>query len=146
APVQQHIQLLEQSNTFTICTAHQPNIFTGYLYFVYKILQTIKMAEDLHKQHPQYNFVPVYYMGSEDNDLEELGSIYVNGTTLAWPTTQEGAVGRMRPEGMEVLIRQLKDLLGYGAHADELIQLLRKAYLEHDNIQQATLYLVNALF
>jgi bacillithiol biosynthesis cysteine-adding enzyme BshC len=146
ALVQQHISLLEQPNTFTICTAHQPNIFTGYLYFAYKILQTIKMAAEWQEQHPQYRFVPVYYMGSEDNDLEELGSIYLDGKTLTWPTTQEGAVGRMRPEGLSSLIDAVQEQLGYGEHAEELVQLLRKAYLEHDNIQQATLFLVNALF
>ncbi|KAA2239161.1 bacillithiol biosynthesis cysteine-adding enzyme BshC [Chitinophaga agrisoli] len=144
--VQEHIRLLELPNTFSICTAHQPNIFTGYLYFAYKILQTIKMAAELHQQHPGYNFVPVYYMGSEDNDLDELGSIYLNGKTLTWPTTQAGAVGRMRPEGMDALISQVETALGYGKYAEELIQLLRKAYLEHDNIQQATLYLTNELF
>jgi bacillithiol biosynthesis cysteine-adding enzyme BshC len=144
--VQRNISLLEQPDTFTICTAHQPNLFTGYLYFAYKILQTIKMAAEWKAQYPRYNFVPVYYMGSEDNDLEELGSIYLNGQTLTWNTRQEGAVGRMRPEGLSSLIDQVQEFLGYGEHAGELVQLLRKAYLEHDNIQQATLYLVNVLF
>ncbi|HEY1164593.1 MAG TPA: bacillithiol biosynthesis cysteine-adding enzyme BshC [Chitinophaga sp.] len=144
--VQRSISLLEQPDTFTICTAHQPNIFTGYLYFAYKVLQTVKMAEAWKAQYPQYDFVPVYYMGSEDNDLDELGSIYLKDQTLTWNTTQEGAVGRMRPEGLDTLIAQVEALLGYGEHAEELVQLLRKAYLGHDNIQEATLYLVNALF
>jgi len=144
--VKENIRLLEQPGTFSICTAHQPNIFTGYLYFVYKILQTIKLAADFKQQRPQYNFVPVYYMGSEDNDLDELGSIYLNGKTLTWPTTQAGAVGRMRPDGLEELIVQIESLLGYGKHAEELVQLLRQAYGQYDNIQEATLYLVNALF
>ncbi|HEY8915674.1 MAG TPA: bacillithiol biosynthesis cysteine-adding enzyme BshC [Chitinophaga sp.] len=144
--VKENIRLLEQPGTFSICTAHQPNIFTGYLYFVYKILQTVKLAADFKQQRPQYDFVPVYYMGSEDNDLDELGSIYLNGKTLTWPTTQAGAVGRMRPDGLEELIVQIESLLGYGKHAEELVQLLRQAYGQHTNIQEATLYLVNALF
>lgn len=45
--VQDNISSLLQPGTFTVCTAHQPNIFTGYLYFVYKILQTIKLAKEL---------------------------------------------------------------------------------------------------
>jgi bacillithiol biosynthesis cysteine-adding enzyme BshC len=144
--VQENINLLEQPNTFSICTAHQPNIFTGYLYFVYKILQTVKLAAEFKQQRPQYDFVPVYYMGSEDNDLDELGSIYLNGQTLTWSTTQKGAVGRMQPAGLEELIVQVEQLLGYGQHAAALIQLLRTAYGQHENIQEATLYLVNALF
>ena len=45
--VKANIHALSDENTFTICTAHQPNIFTGHLYFVYKILHTIKLADDL---------------------------------------------------------------------------------------------------
>lgn len=144
--VSRNIDSLLESQTFTITTAHQPNIFTGYLYFAYKILQTIKLSEQLKSQYAQYNFVPVYYMGSEDADLDELGHIYIDGKTINWPTRQQGAVGRMQPEGFEDLIAQVKQALGYGPYTDELIALLEKAYLGHKNIQEATLYLVNELF
>jgi len=144
--VKANISSLADLNTFTVCTAHQPNIFTGYLYFAYKILQTIKLASQLKDQYPQYNFVPVYYMGSEDADLEELGHVYIDGKNIIWHTSQQGAVGRMQPEGFDELIGQIKDTLGYGEHAEDLVNLLRKAYLEHENIQDATLYLVNELF
>ena len=73
--VSANLKLLLQENTFTVCTAHQPNLLTGYLYFIYKILHAIKLAEVLQKEHPDKHFVPVYYMGSEDNDLEELANI-----------------------------------------------------------------------
>lgn len=144
--VQDNIRSLLQPTTFTVCTAHQPNIFTGYLYFAYKILQTIKLCTELKQQYPSFNFVPVYYMGSEDADLEELGSIYLDGKTLTWNTSQQGAVGRMQPDGLDTLIDDVKKALGYAPHAEELIALLRKAYLEHANIQDATLYLVHELF
>ncbi|WP_238430125.1 bacillithiol biosynthesis cysteine-adding enzyme BshC [Chitinophaga agri] len=144
--VRNNINSLLDQQTFTITTAHQPNIFTGYLYFAYKILQTIKLADQLRSQYPQYSFVPVYYMGSEDADLDELGHVYIDGKTINWPTQQAGAVGRMQPEGFDTLIDQVKQAVGYGPYAEELIALLRKAYLEHKNIQDATLYLVNELF
>ena len=67
---QANLNLLANENTFTICTAHQPNIFTGHLYFIYKILHAVKIAADLSEQMPGSHFVPVYYMGSEDADLE----------------------------------------------------------------------------
>jgi bacillithiol synthase len=74
-PVIRNIQSLSDSNTFTITTAHQPAIFTGNLYFIYKILHVIKTAETLNHRYPDKNFVPVFYMGSEDADLDELGNI-----------------------------------------------------------------------
>ena len=36
-----NIDLLSEANTFTFTTAHQNNIFTGPLYFIYKILHTM---------------------------------------------------------------------------------------------------------
>lgn len=146
AAVKANISSLADLNTFTVVTAHQPNIFTGYLYFAYKILQTIKLADQLKSEHPQYNFVPVYYMGSEDADLDELGHVYIDGKNIVWPTGQQGAVGRMKPEGFDELISKIKDALGHGTYSDELISLLRTAYLERENIQDATLFLVNELF
>jgi len=77
--VKKSIEALLSENTFTITTAHQPNIFTGPLYFIYKILHAIKLSEHCKASLPQYNFVPVFYMGSEDADLDELGHFYLNG-------------------------------------------------------------------
>lgn len=141
-----NIRLLGQADTYSVCTAHQPNIFTGYLYFVYKILQTVKLAQELKAQFPGKHFVPVYYMGSEDADLDELGSIYMGKEKLTWKTQQEGAVGRMKTEGLGELIAGIMKHIGYAPHAAEVQDMLEKAYLQHDNIQEATLYLVNRLF
>jgi bacillithiol synthase len=90
------LEALEKGNSYTITTAHQPNIFTGYLYLVYKILHVIRIAEDLTRNFPDSAFVPVYYIGSEDNDLEELGQLQIAGNKLVWETKQTGAVGRMK--------------------------------------------------
>src|SRR3954469_21285078 len=92
--VQANIDALLDPKTFTIVTAHQPNLFSGPLYFIYKILHTVKLSAFLKKQLPDYNFVPVYYMGSEDADFEELNHFTVRGKKYEWKTDQKGAVGR----------------------------------------------------
>jgi bacillithiol biosynthesis cysteine-adding enzyme BshC len=142
-----NLQNLLQQNTFTICTAHQPNIFTGHLYFIYKVLQVIKLADHLKHLLPENNFVPVYYMGSEDADLDELGHINLNGEKLEWKTKQTGAVGRMKVDKALIkLIDRMAGELEVLQHGKEVIQLLRTAYKEGTTIQQATLVLVNELF
>ena len=94
--VNKNIDLLNKENTFTICTAHQPNLLTGYLYFIYKIVHAIKLADELNEQHADKRFVPVYFMGSEDNDLDELGRFRYNSEQYVWDADgQTGAVGRM---------------------------------------------------
>lgn len=144
--VRNNIQQLGNPNTFTICTAHQPNIFTGNLYFIYKIVHAIKLADTLRQKLPQYYFVPVFYMGSEDADLDELGHIHLNGEKLVWDTRQTGAVGRMNTKGLEKLIHQVEGQLAIYPFGKELIALLKACYLESPDIQTATFKLVNALF
>jgi bacillithiol biosynthesis cysteine-adding enzyme BshC len=145
--VKQNISLLADENTFTVTTAHQPNIFTGPLYFIYKILHAIKLAEELSSQIPAYKFVPVYYMGSEDADLDELGYVNVGGQKLVWETKQTGAVGRMKVDkGLIKLLHAIHGQVGVLPFGNELTDLLKQCYTEGKTIQQATLELVNALF
>ena len=144
--IRTNLALLSRPTTFTITTAHQPNIFTGHLYFIYKILHAVRLAAEAKAAFPEYDFVPVYFMGSEDADLEELGHIYAGGETLTWNTPQTGAVGRMSPKGLDTLVHRLEGEFGGLPHGAEMASLIREAYLRHDTIQAATLYLVHALF
>ncbi len=146
--VSNNLQLLLDENTFTVCTAHQPNLLTGYLYFIYKIVHAIKLAEELKLQHPGKNFVPVYYMGSEDNDLEELGTFRYAGRKFVWDANgQTGAVGRMDTRSIKPILDDLFKLLGPpGDNLNNLKKLLVEAYQQQGDISGATQYLVNELF
>jgi len=144
--VQHNIQKLLSENTFTIVTAHQPAIFTGHLYFIYKILHTIKIAEHLKKEFPENDFVPVFWMGSEDADLDELGQIHLNGEKLVWHTTQTGAVGRMHTKGLEAIVQRIAGELSVLPFGKQLVQLITQCYVESPDIQTATFRLINALF
>ena len=146
AAVKKNLELLSANHTFTITTAHQPAIFTGNLYFIYKILHVIKIAETLNARDPKRSFVPVFYMGSEDADLDELGNIYLDNEKLVWDTKQTGAVGRMLPVGLEKILDRIEREFAGEPHGPECIQLLKDCYLGADNIQQATLKLLNHLF
>ena len=142
-----NIVLLESENTFTICTAHQPNIFTGYLYFIYKTAHTIALARKLKAAYPQYDFVPVFYIGSEDNDLDELSKFKVNGKAFRWETSQTGAVGRMQADKkITELIKEIQTELGHLPEAATLVNLLQKAYAPGNDMAEAIFILLNALF
>ncbi len=142
-----NINSLLQENTFTITTAHQPNIFTGHLYFVYKILHAIKLAETLTEQIPDCNFVPVYYMGSEDADLKELGEVTINGKKYIWETTQAGAVGRMKVDKAFVaLMDAIEGQLLAEPFGKHIMAKVRNAYTIDKTIEQATFELVHDLF
>ncbi|MEO6233045.1 MAG: bacillithiol biosynthesis cysteine-adding enzyme BshC [Ferruginibacter sp.] len=145
--VENNIESLLSENTFTICTAHQPNIFTGPLYFIYKILHAVKIAEWMKEKKPENNFVPVYYMGSEDADLEELGHFFIEGQRYEWITEQSGAVGRMKVDKALVkLIEQLSGQLLVYPYGAEILAMIQECYADGQTIEQATFQLVNKLF
>lgn len=145
--VRQNIESLLQPTTFTVCTAHQPNLFTGPLYFMYKILHAVKLADSFAQQFPDCCFVPVYYMGSEDADFAELNHTFVDGKRLEWAREQKGAVGRMVVDKTLVqLIDELEGQLAVEEKGAEVIGLLRKAYVPGRSIQDATFELINELY
>jgi len=140
------IQSLLNENTFTVCTGHQLCLFTGPLYFIYKIISTINLAEQLKKKYPANNFVPVYWMASEDHDFEEINHINLFGKKIEWKNKQGGAVGQYSNEGLSELIADFKTVLGDLKTASELIELFQNAYTKHSDFSSATRYLVNELF
>ncbi len=145
--LQSNIELLGNENSFTISTAHQPVIFSGPIYFIYKILHVIKLAAAFSKQLPEYNFIPVFYMGSEDADLDELGSITINQKNYQWATKQTGAVGRMKVDKAFIeMMEEMQSQLGVERYGNEIVSIFKNCYKEHETIQQCTLKLVNELF
>ena len=144
--VTRNIDRLLEETTFTVVTAHQPALFTGTLYFIYKILHTVRLTERLARENPGLHFVPVFYMGSEDADLDELGHFYLDAEKQVWDTKQKGAVGRMKPKGLEKLLDRIRGEFTVQPFGEELLTILREAYLGSPDIQTATFRLIHRLF
>lgn len=142
-----NISLLKEEDTFTICTAHQPNLCTGYLYFIYKTAHVIAISKKLKETLPQYNFVPVFYIGSEDNDFEELSKFSINGKPFQWNSDQKGAVGRMKVDnGLLNLLEEVYKEISHLPFGPKIVEVLKKAYPKGQDIANATFSLLNELF
>ncbi|WP_281633615.1 bacillithiol biosynthesis cysteine-adding enzyme BshC [Flavobacterium luteolum] len=142
----QNISLLALENTFTITTGHQLNLFSGPLYFLYKIISTINLTKELKSKYPSYNFVPVYWMATEDHDFEEINYFNFKGKKIRWNAESTGPVGRLSTDGLEDLFEVYSKELGSSSNANTLKRLFEDAYLKHENLADATRYLANALF
>ena len=142
----ENIDQLRKESTFTITTGHQLNLFTGPLYLLYKIISTINLCESLRKAYPEYNFIPVYWMATEDHDFEEINFFKSHDAKVQWNRGASGPVGRLSTNGLDEVFEQFELLLGPGSNATELKKLFKESYLEHDNLAEATRFLVNALF
>ncbi|SNR58936.1 bacillithiol biosynthesis cysteine-adding enzyme BshC [Lutibacter agarilyticus] len=141
-----NIEQLQLENTFTITTGHQLNIFTGPLYFLYKIVSTINLTTQLKKQFPNSNFVPVYWMATEDHDFEEINYFNFKGKKIAWEQESSGAVGRLKTTDFDTVFKNFSQKLGNSNNEKYIKDLFQKAYISHNNLTEATRYLVNELF
>lgn len=141
-----NIELLSQQNTFTVTTGHQLNIFTGPLYFIFKIVSAIRLAQDLKEAYPDQDFVPVYWMATEDHDFEEINHTRVHGKKIQWDTPRIAGTGRMSTEGMDEVVRQYIGMLGLSDNSSRLADMVNEAYLKGRSLADATRTLVNALF
>lgn len=141
-----NIELLKDFNTFTVVTGHQLNIFTGPLYFLYKIVSTINLCKQLKAEYPEYNFVPIYWMATEDHDFDEINFFNFQGKKLVWNRDTSGAVGHLNLSGLDEVFQVFSKELEHSENGDAIRQLFQKAYLENTNLAESTRYLVNELF
>lgn len=144
--VSNNIRLLGDQNTYTVTTGHQLNLFTGPLYFIYKIVTTINLALELKIANPEKNFVPIYWMATEDHDFEEINHISVDDKNISWIEQTDGATGRLSTKTVAAAILAYKGYLGISKNGKKLAKLVEDAYLQNDNLADATRVLVNSLF
>ncbi|CAN5204818.1 bacillithiol biosynthesis cysteine-adding enzyme BshC [soil metagenome] len=135
-PVKKNIQTLLDKKTFTVITGHQLNIFTGPLYFIFKIVTVINTCKKLKEQYPDFNFVPVYWMASEDHDYEEIKSFRLYENKYIWETNQTGAVGKFNTEALKRVLDQLP--------GD--VSIFKEAYEKNSLLSDAVRHYVNKLF
>ncbi|HXC07245.1 MAG TPA: bacillithiol biosynthesis BshC, partial [Bacteroidia bacterium] len=145
-----NVQLLKNAGTFTICTGHQLCLFTGPLYFIYKIISAINLAESLSRYFPDHGFVPVYWMASEDHDFDEINHVQVFGKKLSWDSSLVAgagvkACGQLSTASLNNLLTELNVILGESAKATELFKIFSDAYAKQDNLASATRVLVHHL-
>ena len=143
---QENIDLLKKQNTFTVTTGHQLNLFTGPLYFLYKIISTINLAEELSEKFPENQFIPVYWMATEDHDFDEINYFNFDGKKVLWNRKDGGAVGRFSTEGLEQVFNVFTEHLGNSKNAEYLKELFSRGYLQHNNLADATRFIANELF
>ena len=141
-----NIKSLTNNNTFTIVTGHQLNLFTGPLYFLYKIISTINLTAQLKEEYPDSSFVPVYWMATEDHDFEEINYFNFEGKKVQWNTKSSGGVGRLATDGLNAVFEVITNTFGETDNAKYLKTLFEKAYLEHATLTEATRFLANELF
>ncbi|TXK74266.1 bacillithiol biosynthesis cysteine-adding enzyme BshC [Mesonia sp. HuA40] len=144
--VETNIRALEKDNTFTITTGHQLNLFTGPLYFLYKIISTVNLTEELNNTYKSYKFVPIYWMATEDHDFAEINFFNYRDNKISWDINSSGAVGELITKQFDEVLQSFQSALGDSENAQYLINLFKKAYTQQETLADATRYIVHELF
>ena len=139
-------KLSEESRGWTVITAHQPSLFTGPLYFIYKICSVINLARQLAARYPEEHFVPVFITGGEDHDFEEINHCRIFGNEITWNNDESGPVGPMSTASAADALAQLRDILGTRDRAQSIYERIERAWTDHETHGMATVALVHDLF
>ncbi|MEZ4739729.1 MAG: bacillithiol biosynthesis cysteine-adding enzyme BshC [Flavobacteriales bacterium] len=140
-----NLSLLRKDGTLTVTTGHQLCLFTGPLYVPYKILNAIRLARSATEQFGK-PVVPVFWMATEDHDVEEIDHAQIGATTVRWTGAGSGPVGRMRLKEITTAVEEAIEVLGPGKDAPIVADLLRQAYTPQRTLAEATRHFVHALF
>ncbi len=135
-----NVNALLLPNTFTVTTGHQLTFLGSPAYFVYKILSTIRLANQLKTQYPAYNFVPVYWLASEDHDFEEVNHTYLFGKKYTWQTAQSGAVGDFEMRDLEQVFAEMPQ------NVPDFFTKIKNTYLNATNLSEAIRLLADEWF
>jgi bacillithiol biosynthesis cysteine-adding enzyme BshC len=145
--VEANIKALKESSTYTVTTGHQLCLMTGPLYFIYKIVSTIKLSKSLKEKYPKNDFIPIFWMASEDHDFDEINHFHFKENTLSWDIPSKTAVGKLDTSSLKDLRKQLESLLPeLSIHASKLLDIFDQAYQKGHELANATRVLAHELF
>ncbi len=149
--VRANIEKLRDENSVVVVTGQQVGLFTGPLYTILKAITTIQMAEQLSEETGRM-VVPVFWLGGEDHDFEEIASTYLlhqnNLVTLEYPRPPAvGPVGRLRfDERIEEIVRRMDEILPSSDFKPDVMRLVRDAYRSDRTFSEAFALLLSSLF
>lgn len=141
-----NINLLLNESTFTITTGHQLSILTGPIFFIYKIISVINLCVKLKKEYPKNNFLPVFWLASEDHDFEEISEVYFRNKKINYSTKYKGAVGRMKLDDFNIFLHQVFNNFPENDLSKRLKKIITSVYKNELTLAKATRNIVHQLF
>lgn len=152
-----NLSLLNRANTIPIVTGQQLGILTGPLYTIYKIITSIKLAEQLNNRFTEYNFIPVFWLEGDDHDFEEIRGITLlneqNELTSFFYTDNlpedenRGSVGNLKiKDSINDFFSKFETSLRNTEFKSDQIELLKDAYKSGKTFKEAFKQLIRFLF
>jgi len=153
----QNIEDLLSENTFAIVTGQQLGILLGPLYTIYKIITSIKLADQLNEIYPELKFVPIFWLEGDDHDFNEVNWIKIldNENSLTKIVYQDGldAETNRGPMGnyqfdltIENFIEKISSSLRETEFKSDVINLIKKFYYPGASFKSGFIGLLKMFF
>lgn len=143
-PVADDVLLSE--NTFTITTAHQPTLLTGPIYHIYKIASAINLSRKLNTTYSTSHFIPLFVVGGEDHDWEEINHLHLFGRAFEWKREASGSCGRLSTDGLDAFTSEIAGLFENTIHGADIRQLFKDCLAKAENYGHFHQLFVQKLF
>lgn len=141
-----NIDSLLSDHTFTITTGQQLHLFLGPGYFINKIFTCIKLCLKFNEIKKDTNVVPVFWLASEDHDIDEISSVELYGESFKTQLVEGKITGAQETNNLRSFIQEIENRLGAEAKNAKFFQICKTAYLNQPNLSKATAYIIYALF
>ena len=136
---------LLDSKTFTITTGHQLCLFGGAQLLINKIASVIKMTNLLKEKYPKNNFIPIFWMASEDHDFDEIKTLEIFNKQITINGEYSGAVGKMKNSRLKSSFEELKMLFTNDDRGNEIIKIISESN-KRNTLSESIRYIFHNLF
>ena len=143
--IPENLKDIKNKGVFTITTGHQLCVFGGPQYFIHKIISVLKIVENLKLKFKDFDFIPLFWMASEDHDFQEISSINIFNKNLSVSKEDGMGVGKINPEIFTPILESLKDLFKNDFRFKNLESIF-SASLSQQNWANATRYWISKVF
>jgi bacillithiol biosynthesis cysteine-adding enzyme BshC len=144
---QQNIAFILQENSFTVTTGQQIHVGLGPMYVWNKIESVLNTVSVLKLENQACNYVPVFWMATEDHDFEEIRDVVLFGEKYSWNTNQKGPVGGFETSELKEVFDAIKLKFTNDLDALARLKIVEDIYLKVKmTLAQATRLLVQFIY
>lgn len=135
--VAENVAAFGQASTLSITTGHQLVLAGGPAYLYYKISTVICLSRQL-SHLTGVKVVPVFWLASEDHDIEEIKEGNIKGKAYKWDGQWDGYSGVLPTDLLQEWKTLLLQELSAGGAPQSLRDRIEKAYRPGITLAQAT--------
>ncbi|MCX8080604.1 MAG: bacillithiol biosynthesis cysteine-adding enzyme BshC [Bacteroidia bacterium] len=142
------IERIKNPGTFFVITGHQLCLALGPAFMLTKIISAIKLSRELKGKYPEFDFVPLFWMASEDHDVDEILHFSLFGKTayINKEPYRFRFSGSIQTQKIAEELRMFLKEFNFNDFQSQIIQEFLNTYEHSIDLSVATAKLIYKLF